>query len=251
MDNVRKSRSLRIFAEDSNPEVQLSTSRSARHHAEHPAHDEHRDDVQPIEYAEDVGGPGRFFNVEVSGALNAVGSFRSQSQRVYVSELPDSLQEKIVRDSVDEDHSRQGGSLDENVEKTRKKNVKAHKKKKASMARQSVPYLDLFKYADALDYLLMFLGTSFAILDGFMWPTIAYVQSHVLNKFASLALTDPELAYKKVCEVLPFKTTFRRVLVECVARNKMNFKNLSRHRTPESYFVSLMYAVVHGLLYGI
>jgi hypothetical protein len=223
MDNVRKSRSLRIFAEDSKPEVQLGTSRSARHHGEHPAQDEHRDDVQPTENAQDVGGPGRFFDVEVSGALNAVGSFRSQSQRVYVSELPDSLQEKIARDSVDEDHSRQGGNLDENVEKAHKKNVKAHKKK-ASMARQSVPYLDLFKYADGLDYLLMFLGTSFAILDGFMWPTIAFVQSHVLNKFASLALTDPELAYTKVCQVLPLKATFRSVLVECVARNKMDSK---------------------------
>lgn len=235
MDNVRKSRSLRIFAEDSKPEVQLSTSRSARHHGEHPTHDDHRDDVQPIENAQDVGGPGRFFDVEVSGALNAAGSFRSQSQRVYISELPDSLQEKIVRDSVDEDHSRQGGNLDENVEKAHKKNVKAHKK--TSVARQSVPYLDLFKYADGLDYLLMFLGTSFAILDGFMWPTIAFIQSHLLNKFASLALTDPELAYTKVCQVLPLKATFRRVLVECVARKKLDLKYLSRPRTPKSYLL--------------
>lgn len=233
MDIVRKSGSLRIFAEDSESKLQLSTSRSARHHGEHPARDEHRDDVEPIENGQEVDGPGRFFDVEISGALNAVGSFRSQSQRVYITDLPDSLQEKIVRDSVDDDHSHQGGNLDENVEKAHKKNVRAHKKK-ASVPRQSVPYLDLFKYADELDYFLMFLGTSFAILDGCMWPAIAYVQSHLLNRFASLALTDPELAYTKVCQVLPL--TSRRVLVECVARNTMDFKDLSRHCKPEEIF---------------
>jgi hypothetical protein len=39
----------------------------------------------------------QFFDVEIPGALNAIGAFRSRSQRVYVSELPESLQSVVAK----------------------------------------------------------------------------------------------------------------------------------------------------------
>jgi hypothetical protein len=51
---------------------------------------------------------------------------------------------------------------------------------------------------DSIDVLLMTVGTICAIVDGLIWPAIAYVQARIVSKFASLLHSDPELAAQKI-----------------------------------------------------
>lgn len=64
--------------------------------------------------------------------------------------------------------------------------------------KQIVPYFKLFKYADRVDRLLMFLGTGMAVLDGFVWPAIVFIQSRLVNSFGGSASQN---AYEDVCRV--------------------------------------------------
>ncbi|CAK9278358.1 unnamed protein product [Sphagnum jensenii] len=81
---------------------------------------------------------------------------------------------------------------------TKNKNASLKRARKSRAHRQSVPYFKLFKYADSIDVLLMTVGTICAIVDGLIWPAIAYVQARIVSKFASLLHSDPELAAQKI-----------------------------------------------------
>lgn len=243
MYEMKKSRSLRIYAETPDLEEQTPRSKSARLFGEplksrqRPSFSERRSSHENEDFAsgDNYGqktSSERFFDVEISGALNADGAFRSRSQRVYLSELPDNLQSQIEQESErfsigspiegSLEHAKSFSKYtdkkldevgDESTKDTKEEKVfetgKGARKKKVVAPRQSVPYLKLYKYADPIDYLLMVLGTVAALIDGLMWPAIAFIQSHLLNRFASLARTDPDLAYTKVASVRCFPSHYQ------------------------------------------
>ncbi|KAG0581512.1 hypothetical protein KC19_4G257500 [Ceratodon purpureus] len=137
---------------------------------------------------------------EINGAGSVLGSAGRQPES--------GLQEHVVKGSVDNGYhgskadklpsastpssfEKQNGSGNPSSAKA------ACENNKNSPMKQAVPYFKLFKYADRVDILLMTLGTGMAVLDGFTWPIIAYIQSILLNKFASTA--SPKQAYDDIC----------------------------------------------------
>ncbi|CAK9878849.1 unnamed protein product [Sphagnum jensenii] len=234
MEGVKRSRSLRVFAAKSENDISPKRSKSARFElldrtklleSRAPGSrqkfrfpDSERANVVGIA-APDSASTEQFFDVEIPGALNATGVFRSRSQRVYVSELPESLQSVVAESqsarysssAVEDvtglnskssqrfyDASKDGFEPAAEQPGTKNKNASLKKAKKSRAHRQSVPYFKLFKYADSIDVLLMTVGTICAIVDGLIWPAIAYVQARIVSKFASLLHSDPELAAQKI-----------------------------------------------------
>ncbi|CAM6075034.1 unnamed protein product [Sphagnum tenellum] len=234
MEGVKRSRSLRVFAANSENDISPKRSKSARFElldrtklleSRAPGSrqkfrfpDSERANVVGIA-APDSASTEQFFDVEIPGALNATGVFRSRSQRVYVSELPESLQSVVAESQSARysssamedvtglnskssqrfyDASKDGFEPAAEQPGTKNKNASLKKAKKSRAHRQSVPYFKLFKYADSIDVLLMTVGTICAIVDGLIWPAIAYVQARIVSKFASLLHSDPELAAQKI-----------------------------------------------------
>ncbi|KHJ40713.1 ABC transporter, ATP-binding protein [Trichuris suis] len=51
-------------------------------------------------------------------------------------------------------------------------------------------FSDLFYFADSWDYILMFVGTIFAIIHGAGWPTLSIITGHMTDTFIRAQITD-------------------------------------------------------------
>lgn len=92
---------------------------------------------------------------------------------------------------------------DDTKEYTSKKKRKKQKKDSENLEdeRLRTSYWALFKYADALDILLMTVGTLGAIANGLTLPAMLIIQSHLINTFGSLQ-TNPASISANISKVL-------------------------------------------------
>lgn len=83
---------------------------------------------------------------------------------------------------------------------------KKRKKQKDSDERLRTSYWALFKYADALDILLMTVGTLGAIANGLTLPAMLIIQSHLINTFGGLQSNPASISanISKVLQIILF-----------------------------------------------
>lgn len=85
--------------------------------------------------------------------------------------------------------------------KRRKKQKKKHDPGNLEGEGLRTSYWALFKYADALDVLLMMVGTLGAIANGMTLPAMLIIQSHLINTFGSLQ-SNPASISASISKVL-------------------------------------------------
>jgi len=136
-----------------------------------------------------------YFDAEFHGAVSELHSTESSQKQVAKGSVENRSHDRKVDNlpgaMTSFSFEKQNGSTKPSSEK----------KADVPQMKQLVPFFKLFKYADRIDILLMFLGTGMAIVDGIMWPIIAFIQSKLLNSFASLGSHSPKHGYDDICRV--------------------------------------------------
>lgn len=87
------------------------------------------------------------------------------------------------------------GAVEMSMEETKKK-----MKKKKLKAFEVLSFWRLFHCADTLDYLLMFMGTLGAIVNGLTLPVMIIIQGRLINTFGNLQ-NQPDLIYEHLKKV--------------------------------------------------